>query len=96
MENLVAKQIEKEEVENLVFPSQPIKLRTQEEQKALLKKLHNAEKLGNLFHDKIEIVFQDSEGLKEVNTTIWAVGEDHIVLKKGVFIPIHRIVSIQI
>ena len=96
MENIVAKQIEKEEVENLVFPSQPIKLRTPEEQKALLKKLHNAEKLGNLFHDKIEIVFQDSEGLKEVNTTIWAVGEDHIVLKKGVFIPIHRIVSIQI
>lgn len=96
MENLVAKQIEKEEVEHLVFPSKPIKLRTPEEQKALLKKLHDAEKLGNLFHDKIEIVFQDSEGLKEVNTTIWAVGEDHIVLKKGVFIPIHRIVSISI
>ncbi len=96
MEHLAAKQIEKEEVEHLIFPSDPIKLRTPEEQKALLKKLHDAEKLGNLFHDKIEIIFQDSEGLKEVNTTIWAVGEDHIVLKKGVFIPIHRIVSIQI
>ena len=65
-------------------------------QKTLLKKLHDAEKLGNLFHNKIEIIFQDSEGLKEVNTTIWAVGEDHIVLKKGVFIPIHRIISINI
>jgi len=49
MENLVAKQIEKEEVENLVFPSQPIKLRTPEEQKALLKKLHDAEKLGKIY-----------------------------------------------
>lgn len=96
MENLVTKQVEKEEVENLVFPAEPIKLRTPEEQKALLKKLHDAEKIGNLFHDKIEIIFQDSEGLKEVNTTIWAVGEDHIVLKKGVFIPIHRIVSIKL
>ena len=96
MENLVVKQIEKEEVEHLVFRSKPIKLRTPEEQKALLKKLYDAEKLGNLFHNKIEIIFQDSEGLKEVNTTIWAVGEDHIVLKKGVFIPIHRIVSISI
>ncbi len=96
MENLVAKLIEKEEVESLVFPSEPIKSRTPEEQKALIKKLHDAEKLGNLFHNKIEIIFQDSEGLKEVNTTIWAVGEDHIVLKKDVFIPIHRIVSINL
>jgi len=96
MENLAAKLIEKEEVENLVFPSKPIKFTSAEEQKTLLKKLQDAEKLGNLFHNKIEIIFQDSEGLKEVNTTIWAVGEDHIVLKKGVFIPIHRIVSIKI
>lgn len=95
MENIVAKLIEKEEVEKLSFPSNPIKLRSPEEQKTLLKKLRDAEKLGNLFHNKIEIIFQDSEGLKEVNTTIWAVGEDHILLKKGVFIPIHRIVSIE-
>lgn len=94
MENLVTKKIEKEEVEGLVFPSKPIKLRTEEEQVGFIKKLKKAEKLGNLFHNKIEIIFQDSEGLKEVNTTIWAVGEDHILLKKGVFIPMNRIVSI--
>ncbi|MEN8958137.1 MAG: hypothetical protein ABF258_08940 [Flavobacteriales bacterium] len=94
MENLVAKKIEKEEVESLVFPSNPISLRSNEEQKAFVTKLKNAEKLGNLFHNKIEIIFQDEEGLKEVNTTIWAVGEDHILLKKGVFIPVNRIVSI--
>ncbi len=94
MENLVTKKIEKEEVANLNFPSKPIKLRSAEEQKSLVQKLKKAEQLGNLFHNKIEIVFQDEEGLKEVNTTIWAVGEDHILLKKGVFIPVNRIVSI--
>lgn len=96
MENLVAKEVEKEEIAGLTFPAKPIKLRTHEEQKSLLKKLHDAEKLGNLFHSKIKIVFQDEEGLKAVNTTIWAVGADHIVLKKGVFIPVKRIVSIEI
>jgi len=94
MENLVTKKIEKEEVDNLIFPSKPIKLRTNEEQRSLVEKLMKAEKLGNLFKNKIEIVFQDEEGLKEVNTTIWAVGREHILLKKGVFIPVNRIVSI--
>ncbi|MFB0997851.1 MAG: hypothetical protein QMC28_04020 [Flavobacteriales bacterium] len=94
MENVVTKKIEKEEVENLRFPNKLIKVRTKEEQIALVLKLKKAEQLGNLFHNKIEIIFQDEEGLKELNTTIWAVGEDHILLKKGVFIPVNRIVSI--
>jgi hypothetical protein len=94
MENVATKKIEKEEVENLRFPNKPIKVRTKEEQIALVLKLKKAEQLGNLFHNKIEIIFQDEEGLKELNTTIWAVGEDHILLKKGVFIPVNRIVSI--
>lgn len=94
MQNLIAKKIEKEEVETLIFPSKPIKLRSLEDQKGFVRKLKRAEKLGNLFKNKIEITFQDEEGLKEINTTIWAVGQDHIVLKKGVSIPVNRIVSL--
>lgn len=96
MSDLTVKRIEKEEVANLKFPKAPIKIRTEQEQKGLLKKLQDAEKLGNLFHNKIEIVFEDEEGLKSVNTTIWAVGEDHVLLKKGVFIPVNRILSIEL
>jgi len=96
MENMVAQVIEKEKVSELNFPIKPIKLRTAEEQKKLFKKLKDAEKLGNLFHNKIKLIFQDDNGLKSVFTTIWAVGEDHILLKKGVFIPRHRIVSIEL
>lgn len=94
MENLVAQKIEKEAVSFLDFPPKPIKLRTKEEQTNLIKKLIRAEQLGNLFHNKIKIIFQDAEGLKQIHTTIWAVGENNILLKKGVFIPVNRIVSI--
>lgn len=50
--------------------------------------------IGNLEHDKVIILFQDIQGLKKVNTTIWGVTDKEIILKKGVIIPIHRIENI--
>lgn len=50
--------------------------------------------LGNIHHRKIRIVFQDEEGIKEVRTTIWAADDRFIVLKKGVSIPVDRVVEI--
>ena len=50
--------------------------------------------LGNVHRTKMRIQFKDEEGLKEVRTTIWAVGDRNIVLKKGVLIPINRIVDV--
>ncbi len=94
MEALRTQLIEKELVPNLSFPSDPIYIRTEKEQKNLVAKLARATTLGNLHHNKIKIIFQDDEGLKEVRTTIWATGEKHILLKKGMFIPINRIVDI--
>lgn len=96
METIKAQLIEKEEVPNLLFPAEPINLRTEAEQKELVSKLNRATTLGNVHHNKIKIIFQDNEGVKEVNTTIWATGDKHIVLKKGVFIPINRILDIKI
>ena len=94
METLKTKLIEKEEVSDLHFPSEAISIRSEQEQKDLVLKLNRATTLGNVHHNKIKIIFQDDEGLKEVRTTIWATGEKHIVLKKGTFIPINRIVDI--
>ena len=96
METLRTKLIEKEDVTSLIFPSDPIHIRTIAEQKELVNKLKNATTLGNVHHNKIKIIFQDAEGLKEVRTTIWATAERHILLKQGTFIPIHRIVDIVI
>lgn len=96
MEALRTQLIEKELVPNLIFPSNPIYIRSENEQKELVKKLERATTLGNVHHNKIKIIFQDDEGLKEVRTTIWATGDKHIVLKQGTFIPINRIVDIVI
>jgi hypothetical protein len=87
--------IEKEAVANLKFPHQEvltdpvaIKLRSTE--------LERGTTLGNIDHYKIKIIFEDDKGLKQVETTIWANGEDNIVLKQGVIIPVNRIHKVKI
>ncbi|MFT5600199.1 MAG: hypothetical protein ACI9N1_000433 [Flavobacteriales bacterium] len=87
--------IEKETIPSLSFPKEPI-IRSKDERSLLRKKISDSSVLGNIHHNKIKIVFEDSEGLKEVRTTIWAAGEDFIVLKKGVSIPVHRVVDITL
>ena len=87
--------IEKETIPSLSFPKEPI-IRSKDERSLLRKKISDSSVLGNIHHNKIKIVFEDSEGLKEVRTTIWAAGEDFIVLKKGVSIPVHRVVEITL
>lgn len=87
--------VEKEAIANLKFPAEEvltdptaIKLRSAE--------LERGTTLGNIDHYKIKIVFEDSTGLKQVETTIWANGEENIVLKQGVIIPVHRIHRVKI
>jgi uncharacterized protein (UPF0248 family) len=87
--------IEKEQIPSLIFPKEPI-LRSKDELSILRKKLRDSMVLGNIHHQKIKIVFQDSEGLKEVRTTIWAADERFIVLKKGVSIPVDRVVQLTL
>ncbi|MFT6843242.1 MAG: hypothetical protein ACJASR_002017 [Psychroserpens sp.] len=87
--------IEKETIPSLSFPKEPI-IRSKDERSLLRKKINDSSVLGNIHHNKIKIVFEDSEGLKEVRTTIWAAGEDFIVLKKGISIPVHRIIDITL
>jgi hypothetical protein len=87
--------VEKENIPSLIFPSEHIERNTQEE--ALLRKeLENATILGNIEKNKIKIYFEDNEGLKLVETTIWATGDENITLKAGVVVPIHRIRKIDI
>ena len=85
--------IEKEIIPNLLFPTIPID-RTKEEMKKLVLKLKRSMVLGNIDRTKMRIIFEDNEGIKEVRTTIWAVGDKNIVLKKGVTIPINRLVDV--
>ncbi len=82
--------VQKEEIGEFQFPKEEV-LSTVEEIKLRKRDLERATTLGNVEHAKIKIYFEDDHGPKVVETTIWATGEDYIVLKKGVLIPIHRI-----
>lgn len=61
----------------------------------LERQIEQAVRLGNAYHSKVSIVFLDDEGLKRVDTTIWAKGEKFICLKGGVWLPISRILSVN-
>lgn len=87
--------VQKEEVASLHFPQDDV-LFLKDDQARRKKRLDDAIALGNIEHEKVKILFQDIEGLKRVETTIWGVTDKSIILKKGVIIPIHRIVKIDL
>ncbi|MBL7892285.1 MAG: hypothetical protein JNL63_06625 [Bacteroidia bacterium] len=87
--------IEKEEVANLRFPAQEV-LVSEDEIKLRRAELDKALKLGNVEHGKIKVVFEDDNGIKQIETTIWGVTDKRIILKHGIVLPIHRIHEIKI
>src|ERR1035437_5813532 len=86
--------IEKENIRGLKFPDHDV-LKSKDEIKIRFSNLERALKLGNLEHNKIRIVFEDAEGIKQVETTVWGVTDKRVILKQGVLIPIHRIHEIK-
>lgn len=89
------KRIDKEKISDLNFPRMEV-LNNQKLIQHRQQELERATTLGNIEHNKIIIVFSDSDGLKEVNTTIWATTDSRIVLKGGIIIPINRIHEVRI
>ncbi len=86
--------VEKENIRSLRFPANEV-LTSTDEIKVRYSNLERALKLGNLEHNKIKIVFEDEQGLKQVETTVWGVTDKRVILKQGVLIPIHRIHEIR-
>lgn len=82
--------IEKEEIQTLKFPNTDV-LQDEESISQRINDLIRAQALGNLEHSKIKIYFEDDSSKKVVETTVWAVTDNSVVLKKGVGIPINRI-----
>jgi hypothetical protein len=87
--------IEKETIEKLNFPEQEVLL-SQEDINHRQYEAERAMKLGNYFKDKVKIVFEDSEGMKMVETTIWGVTDRRLLLKRGLVLPIYRVHEIII
>jgi hypothetical protein len=82
--------IEKESVGLLTFPKGDV-LQDNHAIHQRVTDLNRAQALGNLEHSKIQIFFEDNQSKKMVETTVWAVTDKSVILKKGVGIPINRI-----
>jgi uncharacterized protein (UPF0248 family) len=87
--------IEKENISGLKFPENDV-LTSQDDKKIRMANLEKALKLGNLEHGKIKIIFEDSEGVKQVDTTVWGVTDKRVILKQGAVVPIHRIHEVKV
>jgi uncharacterized protein (UPF0248 family) len=94
MNTSAAQPIEKEKVATLKFPKEEVL----KDANAIKERMHTLERgmtLGNLQKQKSRIYFKDNEGEKVVETTIWAVTSNFILLKYGVAIPVNRIIKIS-
>lgn len=86
--------VQKEMISGFKFPAAEV-LSSKDQIKIRLAELERALKLGNLEHNKIKIIFEDAEGLKQVETTVWGVTDSLVILKQGIMIPIRRIYEIR-
>ncbi len=82
--------IDKEVIPTLNFPKDEV-LVDKEAISSRKNDLDRALSLGNLEHVKIKIYFEDDASKKMVETTIWGVTEERVILKQGVVIPVNRI-----
>ena len=84
--------IEKEVIADLSFPREEV-LRDSNEIQQRFNDLNRALSLGNLEHSKIKIYFEDNQSKKVVETTVWGLTDQRVILKKGNVIPINRIIK---
>ncbi len=85
--------IEKEDIEHLTFRETETEVQNPLEVKRQLAK---ALILGNSQKHKVSLTFDSDDGLKVVRTTIWGLGGEHVILKKGLSIPIDNIIEVQL
>jgi hypothetical protein len=87
--------VEKETIAGLKFPEEEVLL-GQEQINNRQYEAERAMKLGNYFKDKVKIIFEDMEGMKMVETTIWGVIDKRLLLKRGLVLPLYRVHEIII
>jgi hypothetical protein len=85
--------IAKEQVSELRYPAGEV-LKSREDIQARRTQLERALVLGNLEKYKVRIIFEDEGGLKLVETTVWSVTDDRVILKGNVGIPMRRILQV--
>lgn len=87
--------VQKEDVTHLNFPNAEV-LSAPETMEKRRKDLEQAVVLGNTYKGKTKIVFEDSQGIKQIETHIWGLTDKRVILKQGIVIPIHRIHEVKL
>lgn len=87
--------IEKEQIPSIQFSKTEV-LESKKNKTLRAHYLNRAAQLGNLLKNKVNIYFMDAnDKLMRVNTTIWAITTEAVVLKQGVTIPRNRVVYVD-
>ena len=86
--------IEKEQIVEFSFPKGEV-LNSEVKKEELRLRIKRAMRLGNGSKRKVKIIFEDSEGKKKVETTIWGFTDKNVILKKTTIIPIRCIHEIK-
>lgn len=86
--------IEKEEITEFSFPQGDV-LDTEELREERQVRIKRGMRLGNSMKRKVKIIFEDTEGLKKVETTIWGFTDKNVILKKTTIIPIRCIHEVK-
>ena len=59
------------------------------------RELKYAVRLGNEYKGKTHIIFETTQGPKEVETTVWSLTDDYLQIKGGTTIPLDSIINIH-
>jgi hypothetical protein len=86
--------IDKSEVANIIWPLEDFH-QNEDKKENVIVKLKIALYLGNMEKIKCRIYFRDFVSIKMIETTVWAVCEKNILIKSGMWIPIRRIVEVE-
>lgn len=85
----------KEFLYTLRFPDEDV-IKNQQEKELRLHSINRAMRLGNVVKNKVRIYFKDSlNRVIFVYTTVWGVTKNDVILKKGVTLPIKRIIQVD-
>lgn len=85
--------IDKEAIQQLTFShTEPEVQNPLEVQRQLTKAMI----LGNSHKHKVKLIFDSDGGLKMVETTIWGLSDQRVILKKGLSIPIDNIIEVRL
>ena len=88
-----ATSIAKEQVNDLRFPTEEV-LKSQDDIRKRRADLERAVMLGNVEKSKVRVFFEDEVGLRYVETTIWSITDDRVILKGDGSIPLRRVVQV--